>query len=146
MLAVTIGRFRGAGMSQQTAVQLDRVAERLFGMVDALDVDGIKGLITDDCEEVDEISRTWRRGRAAVEAYFEEVLSAIQDVHTDIRDLAVREWTDTGVITCVIDQAYRYQGRNERVIAPTTLLARREGDGWRIALMHTVPVPDTATG
>jgi len=133
-------------MSQQTAVQLDRVAERLFGMVDALDIDGIKGLITDDCEEVDEISRTWRRGRATVEAYFEEVLSAIQDVHTDIRDLAVREWTDTGVITCVIDQTYRYQGRNERVIAPTTLLARREGDDWRIALMHTVPVPDTAAG
>jgi hypothetical protein len=31
------------------------------------------------------------------------------------------------VITFVIDQIHRYQGRNERVIAPTTLLGRREG-------------------
>jgi hypothetical protein len=53
-----------------------------------------------------------------VEAYFQEVLAALSDVHTELRDLAVREWADTGVITCVIDQTYRYEGRNERVVAP----------------------------
>lgn len=133
-------------MAQQTAAQLDRVAQRLFAMVDALDIDGIKGMVTDDCEEVDEISRTWRRGRAAIEAYFEEVLSAIDDVHTSISDLAVREWADTGVLTFVIDQTYTYQGRKERVIAPTTLVTRREGDEWRLALMHTVPLPEVHAG
>jgi len=49
--------------------------------------------------------------------------SAVEDVHTEIRDLAVRAWADMGLVTCVIDQTYRYQGRNEPVMAPTTLLA-----------------------
>jgi len=129
-------------MAQQTVIPLDQMAHRLFGFVDALDVEAINELITDDCEEVDEISRSWRRGKSEVEAYFEEVLAAISNVHTDLRDIAVREWADTGVITCVIDQTYRYEGRNERVIAPTTLLLRREDGDWRIALMHTVPLPD----
>jgi hypothetical protein len=131
-------------MAQQTAVPLDRMAHHLFGLVDALDAEAIKGLVTDDCEEVDEISRTWRRGRAAIADYFDNVLSAISEVHTDVGDVAVREWADTGVITCVIDQTYRYEGKMERITAPTTLLLRREGADWRIALMHTVPLPEAA--
>jgi len=130
-------------MAQQTAIPLDQMAQHFFGLVDALDVEAVKRLMTADCEEVDEISRTWRRGSAAVEAYFGEVLTAISDVHTDLRDIAVREWADTAVITCVIDQTYRYEGRNERVIAPTTLLLRRENGDWRVALMHSIPLPDS---
>jgi hypothetical protein len=59
-----------------------------------------------------------------------------------VRDVATREWADAGVVTCVIDQTYRYQGRMERITAPTTLVLRREGGDWRIALMHTVPLPE----
>lgn len=128
-------------MAQQTTVPLDRMAEHLFGLIDALDAEAVKGLVTDDCEEVDEISRTWRRGRAAIAGYFDQVLSAISDVHTEVSDLITREWADTGVVTCVIDQTYRYEGRMERITAPTTLVLRREGGDWRIALMHTVPLP-----
>ncbi len=131
-------------MTQQTAVPLDQMAQRFFKLVDTLDVEAVRQLMTDDCEEVDEISRTWRRGRPAVEAYFGEVLTAISDVHTDLSDVSVREWADTGVITFVIDQTYRYEGRNERVVAPTTLLLRREGGDWRLALMHSVPLPEGA--
>ena len=131
-------------MAQHTAVPLDRMADHLFRLVDALDAEAVKELITDDCEEVDEISRTWRRGRAAIGAYFDEVLSAISDVHTEVSDVSSREWADTGVVTCVIDQTYRYEGRMERVIAPTTLVLRREGGEWRLALMHTVPLPENA--
>jgi uncharacterized protein (TIGR02246 family) len=129
-------------MAQQTAVPLDRMAQHLFELIDALDAEAVKGLVTDDCEEVDEISRSWRRGRAAIDDYLEQVLSAISDVHTDVRDVAAREWADTGVVTCVIDQTYRYQERMERITAPTTLVFRREGGDWRIALMHTVPLPE----
>jgi hypothetical protein len=67
--------------------------------------------VTDDCEEVDEISRTWRHDRVAIADYFDEVLSASSDVHPDVRDVATREWTDTGVVACVIVQTCRYQGR-----------------------------------
>ena len=129
-------------MAQQTAVPLDRMAQHLFGLVDALDAEAVKALVTDDCEEVDEISRTWRRGRAAIADYFDEVLSAISDVRTEVRDIVNREWADTGVVTCVIDQTYRYEGTMERITAPTTLVLRREGGDWRIALMHTVPLPE----
>jgi uncharacterized protein (TIGR02246 family) len=132
-------------MAQQTAVPLDRIAQRLFELIDSVDVDGIKSLITDDCEEVDEISRTWRRGRAAVEAYFDQVFSVVSDIHTDISDVAAREWGDTGVVTCVIEQTYLVDGRRERITAPTTLLVRREDGDWRLALMHTVPLSDAST-
>jgi len=101
-------------MAQQTGVPLDRVAQRLFGLIDTLDAVAVKGLITDDCEEVDEFSRTWRRGRAAVADYFDQVLTTISDVHTDVGDGATREWADTGLVTC----------------------------DWRMALMHTVPLPE----
>ena len=129
-------------MAQQTAVPLERMAQHLFGLIDAIDAEAVKGLVTDDCEEVDEISRTWRRGKAAVADYFDQVLSAISDVHTDVSDVAAREWGDTGVITCVIDQTYRYEGKLERITAPTTLVLRREVGDWRIALMHTVPASE----
>jgi len=132
-------------MAQQTTVTLDQMAQHLFGLIDALDAEAVKRLVTDDCEEVDEISRTWRRGQAAIAGYFDEVLSTISDVHTDVSDVAIREWADTGVVTCVIDQAYRYEGKMERITAPTTLVFRRESGDWRIALMHTVPLPDAAT-
>ena len=132
-------------MAQQTTVPLDRMAEHLFGLIDALDAEAIKGLVTDDCEEVDEISRTWRRGRAAIADYFDQVVSSgFSDVHTDVSDLITREWADTGVVTCVIDQTYRYEGRMERITAPTTLVLRREGGDWRIALIHSVPLPEAA--
>ena len=132
-------------MAQQTTVPLDQMAQHLFGLIDALDAEAVKALVTSDCEEVDEISRTWRRGRAAIAGYFDEVLSTISDVHTDVGDVAIREWADTGVVTCVIDQTYRYEGKMERITAPTTLLFRRESGDWRIALMHTVPLPEAAT-
>ena len=68
--------------------------------------------------------RKWKSGdevkTAWIADYFDQVLSAISDVHTDVRDVATREWADTGVVTCVIDQAYRYEGRMERITAPTT--------------------------
>jgi hypothetical protein len=90
-------------MAQQTAVPLDRMAQHLFGLVDALDAEAVKGLVTGDCEEVDEISRTWRRGRVAIADYFDQVLTTISDVHTDVGDVATRDRADTGVVTCVID-------------------------------------------
>jgi uncharacterized protein (TIGR02246 family) len=126
-------------------VPLEQIAQRLFELIDSVDVDGVKSLITDDCEEVDEISRTWRRGRAAVEAYFDQVFSVVSDIHTDVRDVAAREWADTGVVTCVIDQTYLVDGRTERITAPTSLVLRREEGNWRLALMHTVPLSDAST-
>jgi len=133
-------------MAQQTATPLDQMPQRVFEMVDALDVDAITALMTEDAQEVDEISRGWMRGRGAVEAYFGQVKAMIDQVHTRVSDVHAREWGDTGVVTCVIDQTYRMKGEEQRITAPTSMTLRREGGEWKIALLHSVPLPEAAGG
>jgi ketosteroid isomerase-like protein len=129
-------------MSQQTANSLEQRAERIFELVDAMDTAGIAALITDDGQGIDEISRGWMRGRAALEAYFEELQGMVDEVHSQLRDVHATEWGDTGVVTCVVDQTYKMNGEDQRITAPTSLTFRREGDDWKIAVFHSVPLPE----
>ena len=57
-------------MSPQTATSLEQQTRRLFELFDALDTDAILELTTEDAQGIDEISRGWLRGRAALESYF----------------------------------------------------------------------------
>jgi ketosteroid isomerase-like protein len=33
------------------------------------------------------------------------------------------------------------EGESHAIHAPTTIILRRQGDAWRVALVHSVPVP-----
>lgn len=57
-------------MSDQSTTALEQQARRVFELLDALDVDSIGAMLTDDAQGVDEISRGWMRGRGALEDYF----------------------------------------------------------------------------
>ena len=133
-------------MAQQAAVQLDDFAQHLFQTVDALDIEALSGLITDDCEFVDEISRGWMRGRAPIEGYFAKVKTMISNPRTKVRDVSTRDFGDTAVVTFVIEQTYMLGGQEERITAPTSLTLRRAGSEWRIAVLHSVPLSEASQG
>jgi len=53
----------------------------------------------------------------------------------------VRRWDEVEVETFLLRQSYMYEGTAVQIEAPTTVMWRREGDAWKIALFHSVPLP-----
>jgi ketosteroid isomerase-like protein len=92
-----------------------------FRLLDAKDVAALRATFADDPQGTDEMTRGWLRGRPALEAYFTDNLPHMTDIHSTLDDVAVRAWGDVEV-------------------APTTLLWRREGDAWKLALVHSIPL------
>jgi ketosteroid isomerase-like protein len=129
-------------MAQETATSLEQQAQRIFEMVDAMDTRGMAAMIADDGQGVDEISRGWMRGRSAIEEYFGQLPNMIDGVSSRVRDVHTSEWGDTGVITCVVDQTYTMGGEQQQITAPTSITCRRDGGDWKIAVFHSVPLPD----
>jgi ketosteroid isomerase-like protein len=53
-------------------------------------------------------------------------------------------WGDVGLVTFVLDQTYTMDGQQHSISAPTSLLFRLKDGDWKIALIHTVPIPEQA--
>jgi hypothetical protein len=51
-------------------------------------------------------------------------------------------WGDVGLLTCWLDQAYTLDGEPQQISAPTSVVLRQIDGAWRIALIHTVPLPE----
>src|SRR3954452_7674420 len=127
-------------------MSLEQQAQRIFELVDSMDTTAMAALITDDAQGVDEISRGWMRGRASLEAYFAELDGMVDEVQSRPSDIHVTEGGDAGVVTCVVDQAYTMDGREQRITAPTSMTFRREAGEWRIVVFHSVPLPEQPEG
>jgi uncharacterized protein (TIGR02246 family) len=121
---------------------LEDETRELLSALDALDSDRMLMFSTQDAQGVDEISRRWVRGRDQLAAYLSHLTGTISQIRTDLRD--VEEWVlgDVGILTCGIDQRYWIEGTAHRVSAPTTLVYRREDDRWRLAVFHSIPLPE----
>ncbi len=130
-------------MQEQTA-SLEQSVERLLAQLDAMDLDSLITMVTDDIQSVDEISRGWSRGREAVESYLSQLKGSVSDVHSRMSDTHEAMWGDVGLVTFVLDQTYTMDGHQQTISAPTSILFRREGADWKIALIHTVPIPEAA--
>lgn len=122
--------------------ELVQEARRILARLDAMDFDGLRAMLTDDVQGVDEISRRWMRGRGALEEYFSQLESSVGGVHSQLSDVHASAWGDVGLVTSVLDQTYTLDGEEQKLTAPTSILFRREGDEWKVALIHTVPLPD----
>ena len=133
-------------MSDQSTTALEQQARRVFELLDALDVDSIGAMLTDDAQGVDEISRGWMRGRGALEDYFAQLKNAVSEPRSQLSDLHTTAWGDVGLVTCVLDQTYKLSGREESISAPTSMIFRYQDGSWRIGLIHTVPFPDQPDG
>ena len=124
--------------------ELTNVATDFFAALDALDADRMMEMLTGDVQSVDEISRRWLRGRGDVDNYLREVITAVSDVGTQLRDAEERIWGETGVLTCWIDQDYTMNGTAQHISAPTTIILRRDDGAWKLVLWHSIPLPEQA--
>jgi ketosteroid isomerase-like protein len=131
-------------MPEQTASSLEAKVERLLELLDALDVNALSAMVTDDAQSVDEITRGWTRGRAALEAYLSQLKETVSDVHSRMSDAQESVWGEVGLVTFVLHQTYTMDGKEQNISAPTTIVFRRQDGDWKIALIHTVPIPEQA--
>jgi ketosteroid isomerase-like protein len=130
-------------MSEQMAAALERETRHFLELLDSLDMSALAAMFTDDAQGVDEISRGWTRGRAALEAYLAQLKGTVANVRSQLSDFHATTWADTGLVTFVLDQTYSINEQVQRLSAPTSLLFLRQDDGWKVALIHSVPIPDT---
>jgi len=121
---------------------LESAANELVAAIDSLDVERIVEAATEDAQGVDEISRRWLRGRSELDGYLHRLLGSVSDVRTELRDAEERVWGDTGILTCWLEQDYTLEGSAQHVSAPTTILFRREDGEWKLALFHSIPLPE----
>ena len=124
------------------AGELENVAHQFVEALDAMDVERMMRSAADDAQGVDEIARRWIRGRDEIGAYLGHLMTAVSDVRTEIRDVEERIWGDIGLLTCWLEQDYVLEGSAQHVSAPTTLVLRRVDGDWKLALFHSVPLPE----
>jgi uncharacterized protein (TIGR02246 family) len=124
------------------AGELENVAHQFVEALDAMDVERMMRGAADDAQGVDEIARRWIRGRDEIGAHMGHLMTAVSDVRTEIRDVEERIWGDTGLLTCWLEQDYVLEGSAQHVSAPTTLVLRRVDGDWKLALFHSVPLPE----
>ena len=117
-----------------------RRAEEFFRHHDLKDIAYLHATFSDEAQGVDEISRSWFRGRAALETYLAENLPRVEDMHSVVESYAVVRWNDTEVETFMLRQHYVFDGAPYDIEAPTTMIWRREDGAWRLALVRTVPL------
>ena len=124
--------------------ELESVATEFASALDSADVDRLLEAFAQDAQGIDEISRRWLRGKDDTEGYLRQMLGMVSNVHTELRDTYEQIWGDTGVLTCWLEQDYTLAGDAQHISAPSTLVFRREGGEWKVALFHSVPVPEEA--
>ena len=108
-------------------------------MLDAKDEVGIRALLTEDAQLVDEITRRWVRGPDAIGAALRAIFSRVSDVQSTAEDVHVVRSGDLEIETFLLRQVYELDSVTTRVVSPTTLLWRRTRAGWRLALIQSIP-------
>jgi ketosteroid isomerase-like protein len=131
-------------MPELTGTALTQRVKQLLELLDKMDLRGLGAMLTDDAQSVDEISRGWRRGRDSIGAYMSQLKDSVSDVHSQMSDPHEAVWGDVGLVTFVLEQSYTMEGRKQTIAAPTSILFRRQDSDWKIALIHTVPIPESA--
>ena len=122
--------------------ELESVASELISALDSMDVDRMMDAAGEDAQGVDEISRRWLRGRDELDAYLRQLTEAVSGIRTELRDTHERIWGDTGVLTGWLEQDYTMDGNAQHISAPTTIVFHREGGEWKLALFHSIPLPE----
>ena len=117
------------------------VVRELFDAVDRLDFERALATLADDVQSVNEMSRSWLRGKEAKAASYEGLGDEMSGGPSEVSDLHTEVWGDLALVTCWLEQDYTQNGTTQHVSAPSSFLLRRDGDAWKIVLIHSIPVP-----
>jgi uncharacterized protein (TIGR02246 family) len=124
------------------AGQLESVLKGMFDALGKGDPETIVGHFAEDTQGVDEISREWMRGRAALEEYIRGLVTQVEDVQSEIKDVHEVIWGDVGVVTFWLEQDYTLGGARHHISAPSTAMLRREDGEWKVTVFHSIPLPE----
>jgi ketosteroid isomerase-like protein len=124
------------------AGELEAVVLEMFDALRRKDVDALARFAADDSQGVDEISRRWLRGDDEMTRYLEGLLEMVDDVDSKLQDVHEKVYGDVGLVTFWLEQDYTLEGERQHVSAPTTVVLRRMRESWKLALFHSIPLPE----
>src|ERR1044071_7312567 len=116
------------------AGELEAAVRELSAALDRKDFATAQRIFSDSAQGVDEISRRWLRTPQEIADYFRQLASAVQTVHSELRDVREIAWGDTGLVTCWLEQDYVLGEQPQHISAPTTIGLRRVDGSWQIVL------------
>jgi len=131
-----------AGMDEAPLESPAAVVRAMIRDFDRMDIAAMRSRFTADVRGIDEISRGWIREQSAMEEYFRGLEGQVTDIATTLFDLDEVNWGDTALVTGWLEQDYKIAGQPVHVSSPLTVLLRREGDSWKTALVHAIPLPE----
>jgi ketosteroid isomerase-like protein len=126
------------------AGELETVVGEMFDALRRKDADALSRFAAEDSQGVDELSRRWLRGRDEMNRYIAGLFEMVDDVESEMRDVHEAIYGDVGVVTFWLEQDYALQGERQHVSAPTSVVLRREAEAWKLAVFHSIPLPETA--
>ena len=127
-------------MPSDVETALAEQVQQLFVLIDSLDFERVAEHLADDVQAVDELSGGWRRGRDAFEEYYDELKGSVESIESRLCEFDVAQWGETGLVTFQLDQRYRLGGETHEIHAPSSIVFRCDNGGWKIALIHSVPL------
>jgi uncharacterized protein (TIGR02246 family) len=125
--------------------ELEAVVLEMFDALRKKDAEALARFAADDSQGIDELSRRWLRGRDEMTRHVAGLLEMVDDVESELRDVHEATYGDVGVVTFWLEQDYTLEGQRQHVSAPTTVVLTRAGEAWKLALFHSVPVPEAPT-
>jgi ketosteroid isomerase-like protein len=118
---------------------LKNVVIDLFAAFDKLDIKSVVNRLSDDIEQVDELTQKWSRGKAKVAEAYNALAGMVSEIKSELSDFNVITSSDMSIVTCTLHQSYMYEGNLVSIVAPTTVAFRQDGGEWKIVLVHSLP-------
>ena len=115
------------------------LVERMLSALQHLDAEAIMKCMSDDVCGLDEITTSFVRGRAAMEAYVTNLVAQAPSVKSHIIDFHEIVTGDAAFVTCLLEQSYVLDGVERTFVAPTTYGFRVIDDEWKICVFHSMP-------
>ena len=118
---------------------LKNVVIDLFAALDKLDIDSLIDSLSDDIEQVDELTQKWSRGKTKVAEAYNALAGMVSEIKSELSDFNVITSSDMSIVTCTLHQNYTHEGNPVSIVAPTTVAFRQDGGAWKIVLIHSIP-------
>ena len=118
---------------------LKNVVIDLFAAFDKLDIESVIDRLSDDIEQVDELTQKWSRGKAKVTEAYNGFAGVVSEIKSELSDFNVITSSDMSIVTCTLHQSYTFEGNPVSIVAPTTVVFRQDGGAWKVVLIHSIP-------
>lgn len=123
---------------------LERFVHDFYDAFLERDWERLPTMMVGDYQQLDESRGAWFRGNPAEWMAHERAAIESAESYTHrIEEVDARMISDTvGVATYVWYGDMRWDGQDFHRRCPSTFVARREADGWKAVLLHSVPVEE----